>query len=486
MKRSKTRFIAFICNMVIVLLSIVSIVSYFFMPFWKVEIALNVSGETISELMGGEEGGESNSGESGGEGEMDLGTMLQDLDPIPLKLGIELKTSYILSSYSSGSKKSVHALIDDNINSLINQLYGPLNDMIVGVAKTMVKTTLKETAKETIKDFYKENQNAEKSPEEIQNIMNEAGITDEFLDTEVDKLVEALTSEGATTDSIADAVIATLDDVCTELAQSDNPELSSISIDQETKDEIKAEVVEILSEMADENGNIDLDTFLADFALQMLKGEASAAIRPINESSSASAGEEEVDSKEQLKAELRSMIMEKLPDDVVDTIVQVFQIIGYVIFFTWFTWFYLILKILVKLKMKNNAIKLKLPILLGWLPYLVLCLIPSLALSLLKDPSKLSFAGESVVKTLSKAGKVLNTLGLKVSFVSASIVGFIIAIVLFLFVIFYYGRIRRRLKKIKKGKIVEDQFIGGGKDNDTTPVVESAPVQTVETTEGNK
>jgi hypothetical protein len=227
----------------------------------------------------------------------------------------------------------------------------------------------------------------------------------------------------------------------------------------------------MLTEIANEEGEINLEEVLADLLLQAMEesensgegeyeyeDEGSAVIAPVkvaytaSSSDSGDSADNAGSSLDQLKTKIRDMIMEELgaDEETVEMIAMLMQILSYVILFTFFTWFYLILKILVKMGAKNNAIKLKVPILFGWLPCLVLVLLPTAAFSVMTNPDTLMSMGMSVTEVEQMAATMSM---IDVSFVSGSIVSFVVAVFLFLFVLFYYGRLRRKLRKqIKAAK----------------------------------
>jgi flagellar basal body-associated protein FliL len=151
---------------------------------------------------------------------------------------------------------------------------------------------------------------------------------------------------------------------------------------------------------------------------------------------------DEQDAKEQLKAELRQIINNAISDDVVAGIATVMQIISYVIYFTFFTWAWLILKILVKCRRHCNGIKLKLPIWLGWLPYLILGILPNSIISTMKDPATIAQLGMGEIGSFMSA--------ININFFNCGFISFYIAIFLLLFGLFYYGPLRRKLKKEAK------------------------------------
>ena len=130
-----------------------------------------------------------------------------------------------------------------------------------------------------------------------------------------------------------------------------------------------------------------------------------------------------------------------------ESIAMVMQVISYVIYFTFFTWGWLIFKILMKCRRHCNGIKLKLPIWLGWLPYLILGLIPNAVISAIKSPE---FAAEMAASGMDMSAVSGLMSSLDISFFNCGFISFYIAIFLLLFGLFYYGPLRRKLKKEAK------------------------------------
>ena len=471
-----TRFKAFICNMIVICLSVLSIASYFFMPFWKVEVNAVLNAESIQALLPKQEGGSENESEEGNFSIENIASYIGD-EEIPITLSFSLETSYILSSYQGDAKASVRKMIDDNINNLVDQLYTPLNK-IMKIAMTGVsKNLLKEQSKALLKGVYGD----EKSDSELEQILADANVN---VDEKVDTVIDALYAENATVDGVSTTIVNTIDEVCAELRTHNPEEFEDLMLSEDQKNELKTGMEEMLSAFAQEDGTIDMNDMLADLLLGFLENGGNAP-EPRNTAVKAMAFlenepvEPEKDSKEELKEELRAFITEMIPEETAETIVLALQYIGYLILFTFFTWAYLILKILIKLAMPVNAIKLGLPIWWGWLPYFILVFMPSLAISLIQNPTALSFLGEEVVIGLTKSTEIINALSLNVSFTSCAVISFFIAIALAVFSIAYYGGLRRRLKKIKKGIIVENVE----KKTVKTETVPEPEIEAVETTE---
>lgn len=494
-----TRKKVFICNIVISLLCVLSIVSYFIFPFWKVDVSLNLTADTIKTMLedatqgSSPDSGES-SGESSGEGEtVDYGAALEQLDfseivqdGVNIQLSIRLKTADILSSLSSDPTVLVETILSDNINNMVNQLTPTIDKVSKGLVKTLTKTVLTEQLKMQIKDILGETA----TDEEVKAEMEALGLTEDYISTKTSDLIDSLYQEGTTPESAAQATINVVKDALDKMQSSGKAEYADLELDAEDEAELKDGLVEIFENFTDENGNLNLDGFVTDMLLQALTGEgegtgdgsgegngegagngeskdegktelqgfAYGARKAVNVESSVESSEEitEEEVSMDLQTALTNMLMENI-GDATETIAKVVKIISYVILFTFFTWFYVILKILVKLGMKNNAVKLKVPLWLGSIPFWVLYLAPTIALKILFKPN-----GAILGSMEAGMGKAILE-ALSIRFFTCAWISFVIGAFLFFFAWFYYKKLRKTLKKIKKGKI-EDVEVGVAED----------------------
>ncbi len=486
MANLSTRKKVFICNLVICFLCIVSIVSYFILPFWKVKVSYTLTAETIQELV---EGAMDDLGDESGEGNDDgsdvnyedaLGSIdFKDIveDGVTLELSISLQTKDILSSLTADPAELVETILTDNINTIVDTLTPTIDK----VAKNLVKTVAKMVLTEQLKEQVKNSLGDAATDEDIKAELEALGLTDEYINGKVGGLVDTLYQDGTTVDSAADATISVVEDVLNTMKESGNPDYADVELDDETKAELKDSISEMFSEFADEEGNLNLEGFTTDLLLGLLEGEegdgdgdgdgagtdelasatAGATVVLTNAQASDSANSSTDLNEEDLSAELKtaivSLIMEELDDEVAETIAMVVQIISYVILFSFFTWFYLILKIVVKCRLKNPAIKLKLPIWLGSIPFWILYFLPTVGLKVLLMPEVVA-ALEIPAETLAIFSN------LSINFFTCAWVSFIVGTFFFFFAIFYYGKLRKRLRKMKKGLIPDDSVNFG---NDT-------------------
>lgn len=379
----KRKGVAFIFNVIITAICLASVLAYFVLPLWKVNVSCTLTSEMFRSITG-----------ESGENEELMKEIADELEkkPIDAAFDITLKTKTFLASFASEGEKLVAEMVDYNAETLTNQLSGTVKE----VSKAAVRATAKNSLKETLKDGSAEYQWKD----------------EETVNAELDKLTDALMKDDATVSSVSDAAADAMANVYKSETGNDIPEAD--------KQAAKAEMEKMLKEVADENGNIDADKLITDMLAQMLSGnsgsgnnengdgngsgadketaaatftaaktsalfigtgEASGETAGSGGSSGETTGSGEADSMQALKDSLTQAINEKIGGQM-NTFLLVMKITGGVILFTLFTWAYIVLKILCKAATANPVVKLKLPIWLGWLPFLILYAVPTVVIKL--------------------------------------------------------------------------------------------------------
>lgn len=374
----KRKGVAFIFNVIITAICLASVLAYFVLPLWKVNVSCTLTSEMFRTITG-----------ESGENEELMKEIADELEkkPIDAAFDITLKTKTFFASFASDGEKLVAEMVDYNAETLTNQLSGTVKE----VSKAAVRATAKNSLKETLKDGSAEYQWKD----------------EETVNAELDKLTDALMKDDATVSSVSDAAADAIANVYKSETGKDIPEAD--------KQAAKAEMEKMLKEVADENGNIDADKLITDMLAQMLSGnsgsgnnengdgngtgadketaaatftaaktsarfigtgEGSGETAGSGGSSGETTGSGEADSTQALKNSLTQAINEKIGGQM-NTFLLVMKITGGVILFTLFTWAYIVLKILCKAATANPVVKLKLPIWLGWLPFLILYAVPT-------------------------------------------------------------------------------------------------------------
>ena len=375
----KNKGVAFIFNVIITAICLASVLAYFVLPLWKVNVSCTLTSEMFRSITG-----------ESGENEELMKEIADELEkkPIDAAFDITLKTKTFLTSFASDGEKLVAEMVDYNAETLANQLSGTVKE----VSKAAVRATAKNSLKETLKDGSAEYQWKD----------------EETVNAELDKLTDALMKDDATVSSVSDAAADAIANVYKSETGNDIPEAD--------KQAAKAEMEKTLKEVADENGNIDADKLITDMLAQMLSGNSGSGNNENGDGNGTGADKEtaaatftaaktstlfigtgeasgetavfgkaqadyvkgggEADSMQALKDSLTQAINEKIGGQM-NTFLLVMKITGGVILFTLFTWAYIVLKILCKAATANPVVKLKLPIWLGWLPFLILYAVPT-------------------------------------------------------------------------------------------------------------
>lgn len=433
MSKTGSRFAVFLFNVVIALLSAAAFAATFVGPLWKIKADYLLKEETLESLLG-EQAQDVDLAEVVGEG-------------VSLALSVEITTGDAIASFTDAdAKASVNRVLEGNVDSLVDQLVPALNGIAEKFVRSAAKRGVKGAVTEQVKNFLKQN-DPDVTDERVAALLEKAGFTDAYIAEQTDKIFDAVYEDGATVDSVSQKAADTVEEVFKKLEESGESEFAGAALSEENKAEIKTTFSDALAAVAGEDGTLDAENLVSNLLLQFLRVSESEkdASRSAGTLSSAKAAASEdsaaaEDAAAELKAEIKSALMEKISDDTADKIVLALRIACGVLCFVCFTWAWLILKILVKLFSRNPAIKLKLPIWLGWLPFLLLVLLPLGAVRLIGSGAIGGEAFSALRAFLSDAS---------LSFSSSGWVAFAAAVALIVISI-PYGILRRRLARGKR------------------------------------
>ncbi len=442
MSKSGSRFTVFLFNILIALLSVAAVAALFFAPLWEIDVKYVMQKEFLEKILPEE------------AKEVDLDEIVGDGIPLSLTVSVQTKDT-IRSALGKDARQSVTDLIENNVDKVVDELSPTFDEIAEKIVRSTAKTAVRDAVNEQVKNFL-QNAGSEATDERVSELLKQAGVDEEYINQKTDALLDAIYAENATVDGVSQKAVETVEEVFEKLDESGVAEFQGAALTEENKEEIKNSIDEALSVIADENGNIDADDLAANLILEMLRSsedESEPAVAAMDfTTQETDSGSVEEDATEQLKAEVKQMIMEKLTDETLDGIVLALRIVFGVLCFTAFTWAWLIVKMLFKAFSRNPAIKLKLPIWLGWLPFLALVLLPMGAMLLVKaQPSFLvNLLGAEMMESLSTFFASAS-----LSFSSAAWVAFAAAIALIILSI-PYGIFRRRLKRAKREDLDEE------------------------------
>ena len=443
MSKSGSRFTVFLFNILIALLSVAAVAALFFAPLWEIDVKYVMQKEVLEKILPEE------------AKEVDLDEIVGDGIPLSLTVSVQTKDT-IRSAVGKDARQSVTELIENNVDKVVDELAPTFDEIAEKIVRSTAKSTVRDAVNEQVKNFL-QNAGSEATDERVSELLNQAGVDEEYINQKTDALLDAIYAENATVDGVSQKAVETVEEVFEKLDKSGVAEFQGAALTEENKEEIKNSIAEALSVIADENGNIDADDLAANLILEMLRSsedESEPAVAAMDfTTQETDSGSVEEDATEQLKAEVKQMIMEKLTDETLDGIVLALRIVFGVLCFTAFTWAWLIVKMLFKAFSRNPAIKLKLPIWLGWLPFLALVLLPMGAMLLVKaQPSFLdNLNGREMMESLSTFFASAS-----LSFSSAAWVAFAAAVVLIILSI-PYGIFRRSLKRVKREDLDDEE-----------------------------
>lgn len=389
MSETKRTVPTLIFNVLFAIVCAAAIVMYFISPVWRIDVKANISNEMMHELTSGE---------------------IDDLNEALGEDGTDVSLSIALDSMAVAQclvQWDAAAMVDDILDRNIDSLAGQLVTVVEPITKNSIKNQASNAVKTEIKDAvrdYLSSPENEKTEEEVNALLTEAGVTDTYIEEKTDAIIDRLYESASTVDGVVDEVMRTVDEVYADLTASDVEEFQDIALTEESRESIRNAVADIVTDYADENGYINPEEIVNQLvieALQSMSGEsseeegagtaaltaasyaaASEAQQPADPSAQQPAGSS--GSNEQLKTELKNYLSEQLLEGPAAPAVFlpfVMLGLGILLAISLLSWVYLLVKILFKTFMKNKYVKVKMPIILGWFLFLFLMLLPNLALT---------------------------------------------------------------------------------------------------------
>lgn len=432
-----------IFNAIIALLCAAAIALYFVFPIFKINVSYSVSEESYQNMTE--------------EYNIDVSEFIGDED-LTVQVSLSLDALDVVNSVTQpDAKQTLTRIVDKNMDGLLSEL-NELGKKMLDVMLRATSTVVHKEIKAQLTEYLKSN-DSELSDEDALQMIQDAGITDEFLDEKVNDVITAITSSDATVESVSDTAVDVAKDVYKVLQESDKEEFADLEFTEENEKDVRDAVESALNEVADENGAINADDFVSVLMIKLLQGVNGTTNDNENEGeepqenegsgsdeatggdvgktfianlSAQDASESETTTEDELKAEIHLFIADKIPDEAAPALRIIFIAIAALVLFSCLAWAYLLIKIIVKLFTPNPAIKLKLPIFLGWLPFLVFWAFPTIVTTVLLRSSTMP----------------AEMAALSLSFFSSGIFAFAAAVLLIIIWI-PYRKFRKKEKKKK-------------------------------------
>lgn len=463
--------IAYILNAVVVLFCVIAISCYFYSPMLDLKIGVKVTQEVADELKKAMISEDASVPTQPGEvSENDvINETLDQLvkDEITLKANIAVTTSGLFTAMfdRAATKTSVRKAITDNVDGMLDTVSASIDKVVESLSKSMVKTSVKSALSDTVSQYIKDKNLADKT---VDAVLTDLGLTDEFIDKKTETLTAALLADGATVDSVTATAMQLIDETVSTLASNATGDYSDLKIEElspEVKSRIETSVRDVLSKVADEDGNVDINSLVYNFIGRALddsskpdtekgSGEKIAVVKTAiaavaasgttggesGTTGGATSGEEKQYTKEDVEKLLTERVESLFGEQAIDGVTTALAVGGWVTLLTMLLWLYLIVKIVIKLFAQNPMIKLGLPIWLGNFPFATFFVLPfaaSVALTKLGTDSSLSSALASVLPKELVDGIVKAGGAISLSVSSCAVISAILTVVFAAFSIFY-------------------------------------------------
>lgn len=373
----------FIFNAIFTVICIAAIALYFILPLWKVSVTYNITEEQLNEMLGNDIDFTTSSGQG-----------------VDVKVDLRFDSIHMISSVADGdAQKTAERIVDDNLDSIVNQISASISEVTKEVVQTVATDTVKTEIKTQIKEFLNSSSSSEEEDEQpivtderVQELLDNAGVDDDYIAEKVEAVIEEIYQPDATVDKICDEATNVAREAYSKLQESEQEEFSDLEFTAENEQSIRDIIADILQEVADEDGNVNAEEFVNALILEVMKAlndsgaeTNSAAIAPLSAVSLASNDTTSSEnSKDEIKAEIRQYILSIISLEELNTVFLItFIAIAAILCISLLSWLYLLIKLIVKFFTKNHSVKLKCPIILGWLPFLILYVLPTIAMLVL-------------------------------------------------------------------------------------------------------
>lgn len=440
MYKNATQKKIFIMNIIITLVCLISIAGYFMFPILDLNVSLHLNAQNIHDMTAPDEAHPDSV-------EFDVETIQEILgeDGVNVEIHLKLTSTDVLRALQVQDGHLTKNIIENTIKEFSTNLSDVFHILAINMSKVATKIVLTET----VKSYAQEVLGEDATEEEINERLHSLGFTDELIDRETEKIIEVMYQEDATPEKVADTVEEIVVDVIQMFKDSGDEDFMDFEFTDDVKEEIHAGVEEVLKNFVNEDGYIDMNAFIQDVLGALLNGEELPDFNiPTNFAvDEKEPSEDEIKTNEELILDIvHDKLVSQIPEETYILIDEIMSYIGILIIFTIGIWAYIILKIIVKMGMRNNSVKIKAPIWFGSIPFTFFYLIPNLYIYLLNHMDiLLGFIGGAEDPSNNAITTAMNAFNIKAT--SCSLISFICGVFLVFFSLFFYGRTRRKLKR---------------------------------------
>lgn len=455
-----TRIAAYIFNAIIICFCALTIASYFFAPAMNYGAKVVTTPELTEELKKLLITEDSSSTEKEA-GEINENEVIADVldqlgkDKVTLTFSIKATTPqlFALLFNKAETEAAIKRVINANVSTVLDEMSGSIDVVVEDLSKSMLRLSVKSALSDTLNDFIS---NEELSDKTVDTVLNDLGLTDEYLDEKSGRIFEAIKADGATVDTVTDATIAVIDEVVNDLASSATGEYENLTIENlpdSVKETIKSSIKSIIGGFADKNGNINPDSIIYNVLGRALdkssetptEGGETAAIK-----TALFADGEKTYTKEDVEKLITDKINAFFTGSVISAISTNITLLTLGMALSFALWGWLVIKIVIKLFAENPTIKVWSAIWLGSSPVTSLFITPAVAgLAVSNLASAPAFITNALTKILpANVYNVLTAASKSIS-VTVNSTTMYTAIITAIFIVFsiFYMIFRKKLKR---------------------------------------
>lgn len=456
-----TRIAAYVFNAIIICFCALTIASYFFAPAMnygaKVVTTPELTNELKTVLVT-----EDSSPDSSQTGEINENEVIADVldqlgkDKVTLTFSIKATTPqlFALLFNKAETEAAIKRVINANVTTVLGEMSGSIDVVVEDLSKSMLRLSVKSALSDTINDFIS---NEEFSDKTVDTVLNDLGLTDEYLDEKSGMIFEAIKADGATVDTVTDATIAVIDEVVNDLASSTTGEYENLTIENlpdSVKETIKSSIKSIIGGFADKNGNINPDSIIYNALGRALDKSSSTTPTEGGETAAINTALFADGEKTYTKEDVEKLITDKInaffTGAVISAISTNITLLTLGMALSFALWGWLVVKIVIKLFAENPTIKVWSAIWLGSSPVTSLFITPAVAgLALSNLASAPAFITNALTKILpANVYNVLTAASKSIS-VTVNSTTMYTAIITAIFMVFsiFYMIFRKKLKR---------------------------------------
>lgn len=451
MKGSSVKTFLHVSNALISVLCVFAVLAFLVFPVFSVNIRIRPTAEAVRAVTDGKLGDSPL-----------VNSLISSLDENGMKADLSLSVStlsILRGMFVPGAVQMVDR-IDEAVDQLVSNAKGLLEDTLPKAAESAAREVIKSgiasiAGQAGIEGVTPELAGSDPS-EAYDRVMDELG-PESRKRTEglIDRIIKAVTDDGATIKSVTDVVVSGLDEAADILSDSGKFTEEIPAPDEEMKREVKEVLEEYLKPFSDGEGKLVLKDklleMILDSAAELVDGgsvsmKKTGTVILLGTGGAESRMNSAEKSEEILKSKLKSMFFKNVPTSVINTIHIVTIIAGILIIITFLLLLYPLIRTLTKIGSKNPGFILAAPVVGGIFPFIITVIVPTVAAAILGSGIAARLISGASGMDAADVTAILSSA--KITFSSGSIFAFVLAIALLIFS-FVYGHFRRKLKRIQ-------------------------------------